>query len=214
MQILCSLRNSQEFCFEQNTYYQFSTWIFCLFQNLFRLGLRWDVFPHKKWSNNTIYYIINAKDYGKLGICNYFQGIFSTQKFRWNKKLIVEIWNNLQPTLRFWLKMLNCECFPSLDSWKNFFHLNYISVSTTLCRKNSSLILDSFNILEVWKKIHTRISFSCGQIFILNNCNSIFFSLLILYYCIPRKNLFFRTQKFFSSFSRLFYSLLVKVLAG
>lgn len=34
-------------------------------ENLFRLGLRWDVFPHKKWSNNTIYYIINAKDYAQ-----------------------------------------------------------------------------------------------------------------------------------------------------
>jgi hypothetical protein len=34
-------------------------------ENLFRLGLRWDVFPHKKWSNNTIYYVINAKDYAQ-----------------------------------------------------------------------------------------------------------------------------------------------------
>ena len=129
----------------------------------------------------------------------------------------MEIWNNLQPTLRFWLKMLNCECFPSLDSWKNFFHLNYVSVSTTLCRKNSSLILDSFNILEVWKKNHTRISFLCAQIFILkilNNCNSIFFSLLILYYCIPRKKPFFSDTKVFSLLFLVYFTLLVKVLAG
>ena len=74
------LCNSEDFFFEENTY-QFSTWISCLFQNLFRLGLRWDVFPHKKWSNNTIYYVINAKDYGKL--YNYFLH----WSFRW-KKLI------------------------------------------------------------------------------------------------------------------------------
>ena len=214
MQILCSLRNSQEFCFEQNTYYQFSTWIFCLFQNLFRLGLRWDVFPHKKWSNNTIYYIINAKDYGKLGICNYFQGIFSTQKFRWNKKLIVEIWNNLQPTLRFWLKMLNCECFPSLDSWKNFFHLNYISVSTTLCRKNSSLILDSFNILEVWKKkSYSNFIFMRPNIYSQQLQFHIFLSpdFILLY---SKKKPFFSDTKVFSLLFLVYFTLLVKVLAG
>ena len=126
----------------------------------------------------------------------------------------MEIWNNLQLTLRFWLKMLNCECFPSLESWKNFSHLNYISVSTTLCRKNSSLILDSFNILEVWKKNHTRISFLCAQIFILNNCNSIFFSLLILYYCVPRKKPFFFGHKSFFLLFLVYFTLLVKVLAG
>ena len=36
-----------------------------LLQNLFRLGIRWDLFPHKRWKNNTIYYYIDPI-YGKF----------------------------------------------------------------------------------------------------------------------------------------------------
>ena len=58
--------------------------MFNFLQNLFRLGLRWDVYPHKKWTNNTIYYIINAKDYGKIFILCL---LFAKIQFRVNLKL-------------------------------------------------------------------------------------------------------------------------------
>lgn len=34
-------------------------------ENLFRLKLRWDIFPAKRWINNTIYYRISSEDYGR-----------------------------------------------------------------------------------------------------------------------------------------------------
>ena len=118
----------------------------------------------------------------------------------------MEIWNNLQPLLRFWLKMLNCECFPSLDSWKNFSHLNYISVSTTLCRKNSSLILDSFNILEVWKKIILEFHFYAPK-YLFSTIAIPYFSLSWFHIIVfQEKTFFFGHKSFFPSFSRLFYS--------
>ena len=109
--------------------------------------------------------------------------------------------------MRFWLKILNCECFPSLDSWKNFSHLNYISVSTTLCRKNSSLILDSFNILEVWKKkSYLNFIFMRPNIYSQQLQFHIFLSPDFILLYSKKKPFFSDTKVFFSSFSRLFYS--------
>ena len=128
----------------------------------------------------------------------------------------MEIWNNLQLTLRFWLKMLNCECFPSLDSWKNFSHLNYISVSTTLCRKNSSLILDSFNILEVWKKIILEFHFYAPK-YLFSRFSTIaipYFSLSWFYIIVFQEKTFFSDTKVFSLLFLVYFTLLVKVLAG
>jgi len=34
-------------------------------ENLFRISLRWDLYPTKRWINNTVYYRIKTEDYGQ-----------------------------------------------------------------------------------------------------------------------------------------------------
>lgn len=37
-------------------------------ENLFRISLRWDLYPTKRWINNTVYYRIRTEDYGNREI--------------------------------------------------------------------------------------------------------------------------------------------------
>lgn len=37
-------------------------------ENLFRISLRWDLYPTKRWINNTVYYQIRTEDYGNREI--------------------------------------------------------------------------------------------------------------------------------------------------
>ena len=50
---------------------------FCHHQNLFRISLRWDLYPTKRWINNTVYYQIRTEDYGKK-LCIH-NSMFSTK---------------------------------------------------------------------------------------------------------------------------------------
>ena len=50
---------------QKKTFLKFRTFLILLyFQNQFRIGLRWDRFPAKKWKNNTVPYVI-SHEYGK-----------------------------------------------------------------------------------------------------------------------------------------------------